>query len=262
LDKVGLLDEHYSCGHDDYDFSIRIRDGYKLVIARDVFVKHFCYDSLSMLETKSPELFKDGKDWTIAKHGIDKYEKTSKVKPSVVVGIPFNGEVDNEFVSSLLSMSQPGGKGSVIFAKTVRTLIAPARNLLARAALKYDSQFLLFIDSDMVFGSSSLMRLLYRACDPNISIIGGLCYKRLPPYEPCVMRREGDKWRYCEIIDPPGVYEVDGIGMGFTLIKTKVLKDLEDPFFYMDKEGLREDLNFCLEAKRKGTGFLLILQFR
>ena len=35
----------------------------------------------------------------------------------------------------------------------------------------------------------------------------------------------------------------------------EVLKDLEDlntPFFYMDKEGLREDLNFCLEAKKKG----------
>jgi hypothetical protein len=152
-------------------------------------------------------------------------------------------EVYNEFVSSFLAVSARE-QGSV-YLKTVRTLIAPARNLLARAALKYDSQFLLFIDSDMVFGSSSLMRLLYRACDPNISIIGGLCYKRLPPYEPCVMRREGDKWRYCEIVDPPGVYEVDGIGMGFTLIKTKVLKDLGDlntPFFYMDKEGLREDL--------------------
>lgn len=252
LDSVELLDEHYFWGHDDYDFSIRMRKDYRLIIARDVFVKHFCYSSMSQIETQKPELFKDGKDYTIKKHGQALYDRTRKVKPSVVVGIPFYGDNDNEFTSSLLSMKQPGGAGAVVFAKTVRTLIAPARNLLAKAATDYNSQFLLFIDSDMVFGGESLMRLLLRACDKNISIIGGLAYKRRDPFEPCIMRRIGRKWKYCKVTNPPGVYEVDGIGMSFTLIKTKVFADLKKPYFYPGKDGLREDLNFCLDAKKAG----------
>lgn len=253
LDKVGLLDEHYFWGNDDSDYSIRMRKaGYKLVIARDTFVKHFCYSSMSQIETQKPELFKNSKDYTIKKHGQEEYTKTWKVKPSVVVGIPFYGDNDNEFTSSLLSMKQPGGAGAVVFAKTVRTLIAPARNLLTKAALDMRSEFLLFIDSDMVFGGESLMRLLMRACDHNISIIGGLAYKRRAPFEPAIMRRIGKKWKYCTVTDPPGVYEIDGIGMAFTLIRTSVFKDLKKPYFYPDKKGLREDLNFCLDAKKAG----------
>jgi len=253
LDKVGLLDEHYFYGHDDYDFSIRMRKaGYKLIIARDTFVKHFCYNSISQILIQNPKLRKDGKDYTIKKHGQGEYTKILKVKPSVVVGIPFYGDNDNEFTSSLLSMRQPGGAGAVVFAKTSRVLITIARNLLAKAAIDYDSQFLLFIDSDMVFGRESLMRLLMRACDRNISIIGGLAYKRQKPFEPCILRRIGRKWKYCTVTDPPGVYEIDGIGMAFTLIRTSVFDDLKKPYFYPSRDGQREDLNFCLDAKKAG----------
>lgn len=253
LDKVGDLDEHYFWGHDDYDFSIRMRKaGYRLIIARDVFVKHFCYNSMSQIETQKPELFKDGKDYTIKKHGQEEYIKTRKVIPSLVVGIPFWGDVDPDFVSSMLSMEQPKGLGAVVFARTERTIIAPARNLLAQVAIDHNSQFLFFVDSDMVFGAESLMRLLLRACDKNISIVGGICYKRREPFEPCILNRKGKKWVYCKVPELPGLYEVGGIGMGFTIIKTSVFKDLKKPYFYLDKNGLREDLNFCLNAKKLG----------
>lgn len=269
LDKVGLLDEFYFYGHDDYDFSIRLRDaGYKLIIARDVFVKHFCYQSLSQIETSNPKLLIDNRNYTIKKHGQEKYNKTAAVKPTVVAGIPFHGDVDNEFVSSLLTLEQPKGAGALIFSKTVRTLISPARNLLAKTALDRDSEFLLFIDSDMVFGRESLIRLLSRACDKNISIIGGLCYNRRTPFKPCIFMRNKNNWEFCKVTDPPGLYEVDAIGMGFTLIRTEVFKsltklpkrpskkpkkpDLPYQYFYPDKEGMREDLNFCLNAKKAG----------
>lgn len=252
LDKVGLMDEDFIYDHDDYDLSYRIRKaGYKLIIARDVFVKHF------FCNTKSGDYAADGKvqqmrNLFISKHGQDAYNTTRGIKPSVVVGIPFCGDVDHEFISSLLSAQQPGGAGAVVFAKTVRTLISPARNLLARAAIEHDAQFLMFIDSDMVFNGQSLMRLMQRACDPNISIIGGLAFKRNAPFEPCIMNRRKNKWKYCQIPDPPGLYELDAIGMAFTLIKTEVFKHLKKPWFYPDKEGLREDLNFCFDAKKAG----------
>ena len=255
--KVKGLDESFFYSHGDNDFSIKLaKCGYRMVIARDVFVKHINYQSASQIAVTDRKIFDKGKDLLLKKHGQELCDKASSIRPTVVIAIPFYGDCDNEFVSSLLSMRQPGGNGAVVFAKTDRTLIAPARNLLAKAALKYNSQFLLFLDSDMVFGKESLMRLLLRACDKNISIIGGLCYKRRSPFEPCIMRRvsekDGDKWKYCQVTDPPGLYEVDGIGTAFMLIRTSVFKDLQEPYFYPDKEGLREDLNFCLDAKSKG----------
>lgn len=254
LDKVGLLDEHYFWGHDDYDYSIRMRKaGYRLVIARDIFVKHFCYNSMSQIEAKKPELFKDGKNYTIKKHGEEEYHKTRKVIPSVVIGIPYWGDVDSDFVSSMLSLKQPEGNGAVVFARTERTIIAPARCLLAQTAIDCNSQFLLFVDSDMVFGSESLMRLMTRmVADRDRSIVGGITYKRRPPFEPCILNRKGKKWVYCNVSDPLGLYEVDGIGMGFTLIRTSVFKDLKKPYFKLDRKGMREDLNFCLNARNAG----------
>jgi GT2 family glycosyltransferase len=252
LDKVGGFDEDYIYDHDDYDFSYRIRKaGYRLVIARDVFVKHFGCNSKSGFYAEN-KLVEKGRELFISKHGNDAYNKTAIIKPTVVIAIPFFGDVDVEFLSSLTSLDKPGGRGAIVYAKTIRTLIIPARNLLAQSALDYDSQFLLFIDSDMVFGSESLMRLLTRAADKNVSIVGAISYKRKTPYEACIVRRIGSKWRYCDSSGPPGMYEVDGIGMAFTLIKTQVFKDLEKPYFYANRSGLREDLNFCWNAKKAG----------
>ncbi len=253
LKKVGGLDEHYFWGHDDYDFSIRMRKaGYKLIIARDIFVKHFCYNSMSQIEVKTPELFEDGREYTIKKHGEEAYKIVRRVRPSVVIGIPYWGDVDPDFTNSMLQMVQPQGNGAVIFARTERTIIAPARNLIADRAIEYNSQFLCFIDSDMVFGGQTLMRLLTRACSKDIDIIGGLAYKRRPPFEPCILNQKGNKWRYCKVPYTPGLYEVGAIGMGFTLIKTSVFKDLKKPYFYLNSKGIGEDTTFCRNARKAG----------
>ncbi len=251
LDKVGLLDEHYFYGHDDYDLSIRMRKaGYKLIIAHDVFVKHFCFKSLSGMEQKDPELFKDGKEYTIKKHGEEAYLVTSHLRPTVLVGLPYWGDVDSDFVNSMLQMDKPGGHGAVLYARTERTQIVPARNLIADRAIEYNSQWLLFVDTDMVFGAKSLVQLLtHAAANKEISIIGALSYKRQPPFMPCIfMPKEGKGWKYCKVPEKSGIYEVGGIGMGFTLIKTKVFKDLKKPYF----KGWREDLNFCNNARKAG----------
>jgi len=251
LDKIGLLDEHYFYGHDDYDLSIRIiKAGYRLIIASDTFVKHFCFKSLSGMEQADPKLFNEAKEYTIKKHGAEAYSVTSHVRPTVVIGIPYWGDVDSDFVNSIIQLDKPGGHGAVVFSRTERTQVVPARNLIANRALEYNSQWLLFIDTDMVFGAKSLTQLLSHATgNKDISIIGGLAYKRRPPFEPCIfMPKEGNKWRYCKVPDDPGIYEVGAIGMGFTLIKTQVLKDLKKPYF----KGWREDLNFCNNARKAG----------
>ena len=262
LDRVGLLDEHYFFGHDDCDLSIRMLEaGYRLVIARDCYVKHFGHVSLLQTEITNPEFFKDNREYTINKHGQEKFDRTLKVRPTVVICIPFSCDVDPEWVSSLIDMVKPQGEDAARYVKTYRTMIAPARNLLSQAVLDMDGYWALFVDSDVVFHRDSLMRLLFRACnDPNIAIIGGIAFKRKPPFEPCIFRLDKGKWRYCAIKDPIGLYKVDGIGMGFTLVRSDVLRAVADKFskkgeftpFVPDRLGLREDLSFCKRALSLG----------
>jgi len=248
LDSIGgfYIDSYAAQISKDIDVSIRFKAaGFNLVIDRTVYVKQ-------IMQRGSTANVAQEKSQIIAKYGKQQYEDAVRIRPTVTIAIPCMGDIDHECVSSLLSLDKPGGHGSVIYAKTVRTLIANARNLLAQAALEHDSQYLLFIDSDMVYPAASLMRLLSRVCNSDISIISGLATKRLPPFEQCIMNRNGDNWGYADVPDVPGVYEIDGTGAAFMLIKTSVFKDLKKPYFYLDEHGLREDLNFCFDAKKAG----------
>lgn len=248
LNTIGgfYRDDYIAQINKDVDVSIRFKQaGYKLIIDRTIYAKQIVrHDNTSQVAQEKAQI--------VAKYGAEQYENAVGIRPTVTIAIPYTSDVDHECVSSLVALDKPGGHGSVIYAKTVRTLIANARNLLAQGALNHNSQYLLFIDSDMVYPSISLMRLLSRVCNSDISIISGLATKRRPPFEQCIMNRDGDRWAYADVPDVPGVYEVDGTGMAFMLIKTSVFKDLKEPYFYLDKDGLREDLNFCLDAKKAG----------
>ena len=102
------------------------------------------------------------------------------------------------------------------------------------------------------------MRLLFRMCNlKEVAIIGGIAYKREPPFEPCIFNRRNNKWVYAKAPDPPGLYAVDGIGMGFTLIKTSVFKELKKPYFKIYKNGMKEDLNFCRDVRKLGHKILV-----
>lgn len=142
--------------------------------------------------------------------------------------------------------------------------IAENRNYIAATALKYDSDYLLMIDDDMVFEADLLDQLI-----ANDKDICGVAYHsrgstdkiKIVPSEIMAIA-EVDKGKYINLeteTDPKykDTFECYATGTGIILIKTEVFKKIPAPWFeftYFEngkcKEG--EDWNFCFKAKDAG----------
>lgn len=129
----------------------------------------------------------------------------------------------------------------------------------------YDAKYLLFIDSDTVFPEDALVRLMKH----DVDIVSGLYFQRLRPYNPhaYILHRDIlvpiDVWPKDELVD-----NLDSVGAGFLLIKTKTLKGIGRPHFQFwnlpdGSPSGGEDSFFCDKARGKGhkihldTGLLL-----
>ena len=135
------------------------------------------------------------------------------------------------------------------------TIVDKARNDLVEMALKDNCDYVMFIDSDTIIPKGAVDALL----NMNVDIASGLYFSKGKPYLPVARVKEGDRHFFLEDFEFNQILEVQGVGMGFCLIHTKVFKDLEFPYFKLEWkkfEGkdyqIAEDLYFCDEAIKKG----------
>lgn len=135
------------------------------------------------------------------------------------------------------------------------TLIHNARNIMAKNMLDNGSDYLFFIDSDMVLPNGALEMLVNHDKD----IVSGLYFHKKAPYAP-VMYEANEKGTYDCILDYPEkqLITVDGVGMGVCLIKRKVFEKLGSKCFDVLAESDKhpvlngEDFAFCYRAKEAG----------
>lgn len=134
--------------------------------------------------------------------------------------------------------------------------------------------FLIFIDDDMVWQPDAIERLiatfgeLDEQFEENI-IVGGLCFRRTPPYQPTLyMRTKPDDgpYNFLETWETD-VVEVDATGCAFLLIPKGSLELIADaemppleirqqmkapPAFFQWTGRTGEDLRFCQDFKARG----------
>lgn len=140
----------------------------------------------------------------------------------------------------------------------VGSLIYDARNRLAMAAVQMEADIVLWLDSDMVFNSDTLDRLLETYKQHEGDIVSGLYCKRVPPYTPVLYEvfdiDEGGARYMIQGDIPKETFEVQGCGFGCVLTPVKVLKDVMEtygpPFYPLGGHG--EDLSFCWRARQLG----------
>lgn len=141
--------------------------------------------------------------------------------------------------------------------------VGEARNIFAEHALQNECKYIFFWDEDVACPPQTIPELIYKMQHhPEAAAIGGVyCLKR-EPAEPLLFRGNGNgpywDWRAGEF------FEVSGIGMGCTLVRTEVFKDLKKPWFktefnytkMMDgiagAESWTEDLWFCQRVSDTG----------
>lgn len=141
---------------------------------------------------------------------------------------------------------------------TVGGILTPlAREEAAKVALENNSDYLYFIDDDMIC-PDNLFERLWRW---NVDIVAPLAFTRNYPHKAVIYEcKEGyDPVTRCEyfinhyVTEYPKdtLVECDAVGFGAALIKRSVLEGVPEPRF-MSTNATGEDILFCHMARKKG----------
>ena len=172
----------------------------------------------------------------------------------ILLGMPTTGAIPVQTVGSLLKTVKKDEVEPFIIDGS---LVYDSRDIIAKVGVQENYDYVLFVDSDMIFSPEDLSRLLAH----NVGICSGLYVTRRGEsknvlYSKIITRRKFPH-REPKLIhdeEKSGFGRVEGCGFGFCLIKTSVLKtmfkyygSLFEPF-----KGVGEDIAFCLRARKCG----------
>lgn len=173
----------------------------------------------------------------------------------VFIAVPSMDSVPAFFAQSLALLQRDC---DVQIGWEVGSLVYHARNNLARQALKSDADWVLWLDSDMVFAPDTLQRMLKVCKDNDIDFLTAVCFRRKPPYTPCLFDRleNVDKGAsYTALMSvPEGLFKVGGCGFAGVLMSSDVLLSVQSKFGRMfdPMDGFGEDVSFCWRARQCG----------
>ena len=172
----------------------------------------------------------------------------------VLLGMPCMRTIPFKTVVSLLRTAK---KGAVEPFMVEGSLVYDSRDSIAKFAVENDFDYVLYVDSDMVFGSEDLNRLLSH----NTDICSGLYVtrdgeSRNVSYSEVITRRRFPRRDSKLITDlaTSGYGEISACGFGFCLIRTSVLKSMYKRYksLFEPFKGVGEDIAFCERAKKCG----------
>ncbi len=126
------------------------------------------------------------------------------------------------------------------------SIVSVARNLCVEAAIKAQASHIMFLDSDMIFPSNTIKRLLAHDKD----IVGALYPQRTPPFSPLGVSLSGQA-----IYATHGLQQMQIMPTGCLLIRSSVFARLTRPYFNTRTNGeaiVGEDYHFCERARIAG----------
>jgi len=183
----------------------------------------------------------------------------------IMVAVPCREQMDVETVKCLQKLEKDMRLRKDLEVDVeflVGTIIHDMRHKLAERAIENNYDYVLWVDSDMIFDSDVLVDLL----NDDKDIVTAVCFMRKAPYDPCIYSKmrmglgtdENEIEKYHDYPRDNGLFEVEACGFAMILMKTKVLKQLLDTsghiFFPVKTPNLAlgEDLSFCIRARRQG----------
>ena len=170
----------------------------------------------------------------------------------ILIGVPTMGTIPIKVAASLNKVEKMYGKDvDIMF--TRNSLVYDARHTILREAVKNGSD-LLFIDSDIYFTAEAI-ETISRHKKP---IVSGLYFQKSPERLPVAYKKVRPRTLFSpptieHITDIEPFMEVEGVGLGFCLIRNEVLKSFDpnkNPFEPFG--GLGEDFSFFVRCRRKG----------
>lgn len=163
----------------------------------------------------------------------------------VAICVPSMATVHAEFAMALAALCRLCPLPSLTLLNERCATPAAARNALAARALDQGADWLLWLDSDMVFPPDCLERLLAH----GRAIVGGVYPKRSPPHH-VAARMSPD-----QSDAPDGMTRMELMGFGCLLVSAAVFRATPRPWFSIDLNGpveVHEDGWFLNRARAAG----------
>ena len=173
----------------------------------------------------------------------------------ILIAVPCMDHVPTPFCQSLALIQKIGDCTLMMQAGS---LVYASRDTLATLAVTKEFDYVLWLDSDMVFKPDTLIRMMDTLQKNELNILTGLCFRRVPPYTPTLfdkLEMDGKNCIHTEFDEiPEELFEVGGCGFAAVLMKTDVFLDVSAKFGAMftpiGQNG--EDASFCMRARECG----------
>lgn len=168
--------------------------------------------------------------------------------------VPTRDMVHTHFAFSLSQLYKTTSEimDTYLFFDSSSVLLNQREKLIEEAKI-INSDYVLWLDSDMVFPSTTALRLL----EHNKDIVGCNYLKRSKPLKPVAYKNIGDWDSYLPLTVEDELMEVEGVGMGCLLMKTEIFKNIQKPYFeftYNEKtdDWMGEDFNLLKKLGQVG----------
>ena len=168
--------------------------------------------------------------------------------PRVAIAIPSGDMLHADFAISLATLCHGCGSLGIEIVNAKSSIVAQARNTCVQLAKNAAVDYLWFVDSDMTFPATTLLRLLIHQKD----IAGATYVKRVPPY-PLLGTPLAPQPADATV----ELVEMARIPTGCLLIRMSVFERLTKPYFFFGVEDgtaniIGEDYLFCDRAREQG----------
>lgn len=190
-------------------------------------------------------------------------EEKDLSKYRVLIAIPAMRSVQTDFFISVINLEY---NGNTLLSVAANSLVYDARNFLVKKAIENDVDYILFIDSDMVFDSKILINLLKDAVENDYEYITALTFRRQFPTSPTIAKTL--TWYQDKDTNLPHgaaevyadyprdqLFEIAGSGLACTIVKLEAIGRAANAYQMSPFEplpNLSEDYSFCFRLKELG----------
>ena len=173
-----------------------------------------------------------------------------------LIAVPCMDQVAAPFAHSLACLQRVG---EVMVSFQMGSLIYDARNNFSKMAISKDVDYVLWLDSDMIFPEDLLAQMIKHMEDGK-DIVTGLYFRRRAPFSPVLFKElevneEGGHWKDFDEYPVNGdPFEVAGCGFGCCMVRKSILVDvaLNYQTWFTPFKNFGEDLAFAIRARELG----------
>ena len=178
------------------------------------------------------------------------------IKPrKLSILVPTRDTVHSQFaycLTQLFNLTRESGIDTYLFFNS-STILLNQRNNLIKKAMEVKSDYVLWLDSDMMFPPTTALRLL----EHNKDIVACNYMRRSKPLKTVAYTdlNNWDSWLPMEIQED--LVKVEGVGMGCMLMKLNTFDKLDKPYFEFKYKEDTEDYfgeDFILLGKLRELG--------